>query len=357
MLVAMILCCNNWIGIKAKNIHKLMLSNNNQKSRKNIIIIAIPDQFSVFIYMKLIDVTWNQKEKKEIRGIIYSIANTKTGKIYIGQTIYSFNNRYSRGKWWLYSDNKELKEDYEIYKKYFKIFILESGLSINELNEKETFYIQKLNTLSPNGYNKTLGGFNKSLCEEAKMKLSQIRIGAYAPSNKKNSKFLGVRYCKNHQKFKCCFENKLLKKTKYFEDETMAAEFRDFICLYLYGVDNCILNFPEKLSYYLSFDLEEKFQEFLSPKNRAGLYRNAIPLPNKNKLIKMLKFMNTTHLCQIFKIKKSNLSQRLHNLNIWASKIPNRLNKKQSERFFKKYMNLYIRKNSVNLKNADAYES
>ncbi len=307
--------------------------------------------------MKLIDVTCNRQEKTKTKGIIYAIANTKTGKIYIGQTINSFNDRYSGGKWWLYSDNNSLKQDYEIYKKYFKIFILENELSVSELNEKETFYIQKLNTLSPNGYNKTLGGFNKSLCEEAKTKLSQIRIGAYAPSNKKNSKFLGVRYCKHHKKFKCCFENKLLKKVKYFEDEITAAEFRDFICLYLHGVDNCILNFPEKLSYYLSFDLEEKFQEFLSPKNRAGLYRNAIPLPNKNKLIKMLKFMNTTHLCQIFEIKKNNLSVRLHNLNIYPSKILNRLNKKRSERFFKKYMNLYIKENSVNRGNADTYES
>ena len=122
--------------------------------------------------MKLIDVTCNRQEKTKTKGIIYAIANTKTGKIYIGQTIHSFNDRYSGGKWWLYSDNNDLKQDYEIYKKYFKIFILENELSVGELNEKETFYIQKLNTLSPNGYNKTLGGFNKSLCEEAKTKLS-----------------------------------------------------------------------------------------------------------------------------------------------------------------------------------------
>lgn len=307
--------------------------------------------------MKLIDVTYNHQEKTKTKGIIYAIANIKTGKIYIGQTINSFNDRYSGGKWWLYSDNDSLKQDYKTYKKHFKIFILESELSVDELNKRETFYIQELNTLSPNGYNKTLGGFNKSLCEEAKTRLSQVRIGTYTPSNKKNSKFLGVRYCKRHKKFKCCFENKLLKKVKYFEDEISAAEFRDFICLYLHGVNNCILNFPEKLSYYLSFDLEEKFQEFLSPKNRAGLYRNAIPLPNKNKLTKMLRFMNTSHLCKIFKIKKSNLSVRLHNLNIWPSKISNRLSKKQSERFFTKYMNLYIQKNNLNSKDADAYES
>jgi hypothetical protein len=90
-------------------------------------------------------------------------------------------------------------------------------------------------------------------------------------------------------------------------------------------------------------DLEKEFQEFLSPKKRAGLYRGCIPLPNKDKLIKMLNYMNTSHLCQIFSIKKNNLSVRLHNLNIWPSKIPKKIAKQKANRFFEKYYNLYIK--------------
>jgi group I intron endonuclease len=86
-------------------------------------------------------------------GIIYCYTNKITGKKYVGQTI-NPNQRKSTHK------SKALKEQSDYYfhrsiRKHgwnsFDYEVLEENVS--DLNERENYYINTLNTIWPNGYN------------------------------------------------------------------------------------------------------------------------------------------------------------------------------------------------------------
>lgn len=90
---------------------------------------------------------------------IYKITNLKDGKSYVGQSI-NITKRWNQHR------NEYQKEGgclvlYAAMRKYkienFSFEILEE-CSIEQLNEKEIYWISKLNTLVPNGYNVALGG-------------------------------------------------------------------------------------------------------------------------------------------------------------------------------------------------------
>ena len=68
----------------------------------------------------------------------------------------------------------------------FTIEEIEKCNSIDELNLREQFWIKELNTLAPNGYNLTTGGWNAKRTEEHKRKLSLSKTGI--PSKKKGRK-------------------------------------------------------------------------------------------------------------------------------------------------------------------------
>lgn len=93
---------------------------------------------------------------------IYKITNLINGKCYIGQSV-NIENRWAAEKRRAFLENEE-EYDYprsRAFRKYgldnFCFEIVEE-CSINELNEKERYYIQHYNSLVPNGYNQTLGG-------------------------------------------------------------------------------------------------------------------------------------------------------------------------------------------------------
>ncbi len=106
---------------------------------------------------------------------IYRIFNIESGKSYIGQTTRNFKQRYW-GKWYNSTGNQYLKNSVKKYgENKFSVQILEKEVSsFEELDRLEKYYIQKYNSLCPNGYNFFDGGnSNHKHHEETKMKIKQ----------------------------------------------------------------------------------------------------------------------------------------------------------------------------------------
>ena len=101
-------------------------------------------------------------------GIIYIIKNKLNDKVYIGQTTTNIKTRFNQ-----HCKNSTLKSrHYKLYnaiKKYgkdkFYIEILEQGVDINKLDEREIYYIEKYNSYLK-GYNSTKGGDGRVINKE-----------------------------------------------------------------------------------------------------------------------------------------------------------------------------------------------
>ena len=80
--------------------------------------------------------------------VIYKITNKLNGKAYIGQTMQMLKNRMRRHMMGdLYIDLALKKYGIE----NFNVEVLEECKSVDELNEREIYYIAFFNTLYPNG--------------------------------------------------------------------------------------------------------------------------------------------------------------------------------------------------------------
>lgn len=107
--------------------------------------------------------------------IIYKATNLINGKIYIGQTITKLKYRVTAHK------RDSLKKHSHLYcaiRKYgldnFTWEKIDEALSIDELNKKETYWILFYKShLSEHGYNAMLGGNNKLVNEETRIKMSK----------------------------------------------------------------------------------------------------------------------------------------------------------------------------------------
>lgn len=91
---------------------------------------------------------------------IYKITNNWNGKVYVGQS----KNIFFRKKQHFQQlekgihENKPLQLDYNKYKKYFNWQVIEY-CNLDKLNEREKYWIDKLNTFYPQGYNLTWSPF------------------------------------------------------------------------------------------------------------------------------------------------------------------------------------------------------
>ena len=111
-------------------------------------------------------------------GVIYKITNLLNGKAYVGQTIQNLNKRLSRHR------NDDRPGISQAIKKYgwenFSVEVLEECENREQLNEREIFWIAKLNTKTPNGYNLTIGGKGGGehiVTDEMRKKLSESHMG------------------------------------------------------------------------------------------------------------------------------------------------------------------------------------
>jgi len=105
-------------------------------------------------------------------GIIYKIKNKINNKIYIGQTIRSLIERiedYKNGLGNDYLNNSFKKYGFE----NFEFSIIDTAETIDELNQKEIYYIKLFNSTNKEiGYNQHSGGRNAIPNEETLKKMS-----------------------------------------------------------------------------------------------------------------------------------------------------------------------------------------
>ena len=129
--------------------------------------------------------------------IIYKLTNKINGKVYIGQTVRTLEERIKEHT----SHNKTAIS--KAIRKYginnFEIEIIEKCKTVKELNSREKYWIKKYNSFSETGYNLCEGGENTKGFkhrEYSKHKMSVTKSKMYIG---KNNPFYG----KHHSKEQC----------------------------------------------------------------------------------------------------------------------------------------------------------
>ena len=106
--------------------------------------------------------------------------------MYIGQTISTLRKR-----WGQHCSTKRGAMDMAIVKygkENFTIKAIDKAKSLEELNEKEIFWIKHYNTIAPNGYNLTVGGNSGKRTPETGRKISKAVTGMFLGDKSPRSK-------------------------------------------------------------------------------------------------------------------------------------------------------------------------
>lgn len=152
--------------------------------------------------------------------IIYQIKNKINNKIYVGQTIQALSSRIadhkckSKRKKWLGELHKDMnKFGFE----NFESKILEKCNSREELNIKEKYWIKKLNTIYPNGYNLESGG-------EIDVKIPIITRKRMSEGRKKSKKIKRCKVFKYNKKFKLIKIFDSMKECKIIDNVSLPSK-------------------------------------------------------------------------------------------------------------------------------------
>lgn len=120
-------------------------------------------------------------DKRTVYGVIYLVINKVNNKIYVGQTVGSFQDRY-KGDIAKNTHNDHLRRSIEKYgiDNFYIVEEYKVAYSQEELDYLEDWYITIYDTINPSmGYNKRGGGSNGRLSEESKQKMSESRKGKF----------------------------------------------------------------------------------------------------------------------------------------------------------------------------------
>lgn len=124
--------------------------------------------------------------------IIYKATNKINGKMYIGQTARTLDVRMAE-----HARHSNTPFDRAVQKygmENFDVETIDTASSIDELNQKEIYWIKYYNTYGDNGYNACIGGENTKGYhhrEESKAKMSEAKRRMYIGEN---NPFYGKRH-------------------------------------------------------------------------------------------------------------------------------------------------------------------
>ncbi|RYZ91036.1 MAG: hypothetical protein EOP04_01955 [Proteobacteria bacterium] len=117
--------------------------------------------------------------------LIYKITCLSNGKVYVGSTMKTFQDRYPHGRYWAYTSNAGFQDDCFFFGlSQMSVEILETIEEIPaiDLKAKERVYIDKLNSLVPHGYNYILPYSEKlSSYEHEKLSTKRRKINQGLP--------------------------------------------------------------------------------------------------------------------------------------------------------------------------------
>lgn len=114
-----------------------------------------------------------------MKGLVYKAVNKTNGKGYVGVTTKSLSERIFAH---VNRANAEKSAFQRAIKKYglsnFEFSVIDTANTKEDLFKKEQMYIAELKTISPNGYNLTIGG--EGICkmtDEVRRKISKTKTG------------------------------------------------------------------------------------------------------------------------------------------------------------------------------------
>jgi len=160
------------------------------------------------------------KKNTEV-GSIYSI-QSPSGKYYVGQTTRDPNLRF-REHLRDSSNCKVLKDAISHHgKNNMKLKILEK-VEVESLDEREVYWISKLNSLAPNGYNQTSGGESrKQLSETARNNMKSGKRAAFMKRTGREGGHIHEYECESGKRFRADVGGVYIGIFKTYEDATDA---------------------------------------------------------------------------------------------------------------------------------------
>lgn len=173
-------------------------------------------------------------------GYIYKITNLVNGKCYIGQTSQNIRKRW-RDHINTSNEKNSNYYNYPLYKAFrkyginnFKFEIIEE-CNVNELNEKEIFYIEEFNSYK-DGYNQTLGGgghktFDVPIEDIISSYLELKTIGKVAKKFKMRTDYVSKILNDNNIKIKTEEEHAKEKGNKVYRCDLDGNILEEYICL------------------------------------------------------------------------------------------------------------------------------
>jgi hypothetical protein len=238
-----------------------------------------------------------EQQNKDRTGEIYVLTCTVNNKKYVGQALHTKLNKGKYithgmiGRWkdhvWEASSKKygQCKLLNNAILKYgkdsFKIERLTECKNQLELNIEEQYWIRKLNTIAPNGYNLSFGGTNRHATYITKNKLSYMTKKHY--ENVENRKQQSKRIEKvNSDKRFLFFKDKKVKNINIKDIKTTTSP--PHIRVYIhYTCDNCSQEFVKRTNFHYNGKTREQTLQRVNEFTKS-LTTNDLPSPSKSEL-------------------------------------------------------------------------